>query len=206
MKLNYVLLNLLLSFVIIVGTTVCYIKCNFGSVSKQELNKKYILKSSIKFKNLPKIEQEKYIARKSISQIDESFIDINSDFIDEKNINSISRLREIIKNLKSQISIIQNDNIQLSNDMEDMQKLGKKMKDEFKQQRDRLLKQNMQQINDTEQQHYKNISELTKKINDLQRENIKISEDNNIEIIALKAKINILNDKLSKLKQQTNKK
>jgi len=69
-----------------------------------------------------------------------------------------------------------------------------------------LLKQNMQQINDTEQQHYKNISELTKKINDLQRENIKISEDNNIEIIALKAKINILNDKLSKLKQQTNKK
>ena len=52
----------------------------------------------------------------------------------------------------------------------------------------------------SEEQHYKNISELTAKINDLQKENLRLSEENSIKIITLKAKINILNDKLSKIK------
>ncbi len=200
MKLSHIAKILLLGFTII-GVVACCINCNFDNINKQELEKNYILKTSIKFKNLPKIEQEKYISKRLISQIDESFIDFDDKNIDENSINSKDRLREVIKNLKSQISIIQNDNIQLSNSKEDMQKIIKKMKEEFKKSRDNFLKQNMKQINDTEQQHYENISELTKKINDLQRENIKLSESNNIEIIALKAKINILNDKLSKLKK-----
>ena len=205
MKLNYTAKNTLLGFTI-AGVVICFINCNFDSISKEELEKKYILKTSVKFKNLPKAEQKKYISKKLISQTDESFIDLDDKNIDENSIDSKDRLREIIKNLKSQISIVQNDNIQLSNSKEDMKKMIKKMKEEFKKSRDSLLRQNMKQINDTEQQHYKNISELTKKINDLQRENIRLSENNNIEIIALKAKINILNDKLSKLKKASKKK
>ncbi len=200
MKPNYTTKNLLLGFAT-VGIVVCCINCSLNNTDKEELEKNYILKTAINFKDLPISEQKKYISKKSISQIDKSFIDLDIKNMDENSINSKEKLREIIKSLKSQISIIENDNIQLSNDKEDIQKMVQKMKEQFKKSRDNLLKQNMKQINDTEQQHYENISDLTKKINDLQRENIKLSENNNIEIIALKAKINILNDKLSKLKK-----
>ncbi|MFK5880828.1 MAG: hypothetical protein QM482_01330 [Sulfurospirillum sp.] len=195
-----------MSFILLAGALICYKNYKFEGIGKKELDKKYILKSSVKFKDLPTNEQKKYICKKSLSYSEKPLIDFSDKSIDQSNINSVKKLRKIIKSLKSKISIIQNDNIQLSNDKEDMQKIVEKMKIEFKKQRDKLLKQNMQQINDTEQQHYKNISELTTKINDLQRENIKLSKDNNIEIIALKAKINILNDKLSKLNKKKIKK
>ncbi len=201
MKLNPSLLNLVLSFIIFAGALICYKNYKFDGIGKQELKKSYILKKNIRFEDLPRSEQKKYIYKKSLTYLDESLIDLSDGNIDEDKINSVKKLRKIIKSLKSRISIIQNDNIQLSNDKEDLARVFEKTKIEFKKQRDRLLKQNMQQINDTEQQHYKNISELTTKINDLQRENIKLSESNNIEIIALKAKINILNDKLSKSKK-----
>ncbi len=201
MKLNPSLLNLVLSFIIFAGALICYKNYKFDGIGKQELKKSYILKKNIRFEDLPKSEQKKYIYKKSLSYLNESLIDLSDRNIDEDKINSVKKLRRIIKSLKSRISIIQNDNIQLSNDKEDLARVFEKTKIEFKKQRDRLLKQNMQQINDTEQQHYENISELTTKINDLQRENIKLSESNNIEIIALKAKINILNDKLSKSKK-----
>ena len=106
-----------------------------------------------------------------------------------------------IKKLKYNMHIIQNDNMQLSNDKEDLEKIIQKLKKQFEKQRNRILQQNIEKINETEMQHYKNISELRAKINDLQKENIKLLEKNSIEIIALKAKINILNDKLSKLKK-----
>ncbi len=109
-----------------------------------------------------------------------------------------------LKKLKQKIKIIENDNQELSDAKENMVNIIKKMKKDFAKQRDALLRQNSRQINETEEQHYKNISELTKKINELKRENIKLSEENNIEIIALKAKINILNDKLTKIKKQKN--
>lgn len=109
--------------------------------------------------------------------------------------------QKIIKELKSNILIIQNDNMQLSNDKEDLKKIIQNLKKQFKKQRNRILQQNIERINETEMQHYKNISELRAKINELQKENIKLLEKNSIEIIALKAKINILNDKLSKLKK-----
>ncbi len=206
MKSNSFLVKLVLSSAILVGVAVCYKNFTYGDISKKELNEKYIAKKLLRFQDLPKSEQKKYIYKKALSYIDESFINLDDKSIDENRIDSKERLKEIIKKLKTQISIIQNDNIRLYNDKEDMKKIIKKMKEEFQKRRDALLKQNMKQINDTEQQHYQNISELTKKINDLQRENIKLSENNNIEIIALKAKINILNAKLSKLKQPFNKK
>ena len=119
-------------------------------------------------------------------------------------LNSHDKLSKLIKKLRYKIKIIQNDNQELSDAKERLANIIKKMKKDFAKQKDYILKQNTKQINETEQQHYKNISELTTKINDLKRENIKLSEENNIEIIALKAKINILNDKLTKIKKQKN--
>ncbi len=173
-----VLLNLILSFIIIFGIVLYLKQDSFDGANLQKLSKK---KASLTSKQIP-------------DNINDINISINKK-------NYLKKMKDIIKKQKIEISIIQNDNMQLSNDKVDLQKIIKNMKNQFKNQRDRLLEQNMKQINEAEQQHYKNISELRAKINDLQRENIKLLEKNNIEIIALKAKINILNDKLTKLKK-----
>ena len=175
-----VLLNFVLSLAIIIGVILYLKKDNPNNTNSKEFQKNYVSKSNLKFIDLPKKEQNKYIKKEFLS--DNAF-------------------KKTIKELKFNMHIIQNDNMQLSNDKEDLEKIIQKLKKQFEKQRNRLLQQNIEQINETELQHYKNISELRAKINDLQRENIKLLEKNNIEIIALKARINILNDKLSKLKK-----
>ncbi len=172
-----VLLNIILSFVIITGVIFYLKKDSLNDTHLREFQKNYALKANLKFEDLPKIEQSKYIKKESVN---------------------VNIFKKTIKKLKFNMNIIQNDNMQLSNDKEDLEKIIQNLKKQFEQQRNRLLEQNIKQINETELQHYKNISELRAKINDLQRENIKLLEKNNIEIIALKAKINILNDKLKK--------
>jgi methyl-accepting chemotaxis protein len=200
MKLNPAQSNVILGFLVVIVAITCYMLCSCDGISKDELKRSYILKSSIQFKNLPKKEQKKYIPKELISQTDDTPLYMYGDFKDENGVKSAEKLREIIKSLKSQISIIQKDNIELSNTLEEMKAGEKELKEQFLKQKDELIKQNMQQINDTEEQHYKNISELTKKINELKRENIRILEDSEAKISTLKAKINVLNDKLSKLK------
>jgi len=182
MKVNSlsILLNFLLSFVLIVGVVLYLKKDNLNDTDSKKLQKKFIIKSNLASKELSK-NRKKIHTKKELSN---------------ENIS-----KNMIKKLKSNIQIIQNDNMQLSNDKEDLEKIIQNLKKQFEKQRNRILQQNIERINETELQHYKNISELRAKINDLQRENIKLLEKNNIEIISLKAKINILNDKLSKFKK-----
>lgn len=175
-----ILLNFILSFAIIIGVILYLKKNNINDTNLKEFQKSYTSKSNLKFINLPKNEQNKYIKKELLSD---------------------SVFEKTIKKLKSNIHIVQNDNMQLSNDKEDLKKIIQNLKKQFEKQRNRILQQNIEQINETELQHYKNISELRAKINDLQRENIKLLEKNDIEIIALKARINILNDKLLKFKK-----
>ncbi len=202
MKLNsfLILLNIVFGFIIVIGAIISYNSCD--GISKKQLKSSYILKTDILFSDLPKNEQKKYVSKKSLLFNDTLFSDFSDSEKDVDGIESKDKLREIIKNQKVKIFIIQKDNFQLSNEKEDLLKTITNLKSEFREQRDRLLKDNMKQINDSEEQHYKNISELRQKINDLQRENIRLSGNNNIEIISLKAKINLLNDKLSKLKER----
>ncbi len=178
MKVNSlsILLNYLLSFVLIIGVVLYLKKDNLNDTDSKILQKNSTIKSNLTSTGLPKNRQKSHI-KKELSN------------------------ENISKKLKSNIQILQNDNMQLSNDKEDLEKIIQNLKKQFEKQRNRILQQNIERINETELQHYKNISELRAKINDLQRENIKLLEKNNIEIISLKAKINILNDKLSKLKK-----
>ena len=195
-----ILLNIVFGFIIVIGAVISYDSCD--GISKKQLESSYVLKTDILFNNLPKSEQKKYIPKKSLLLSDTLFADLSDNEKDVDTIKSRDKLREIIKNQRVKILVIQKDNFQLSNEKEDLLKTIAELKSKFREQRDRLLKDNMEQINDSEEQHYKNISELRGKINDLQRENIRLSQNNNIEIISLKAKINLLNDKLSKLKER----
>ncbi len=175
-----ILLNFLLSFILIAGVVLYLKKDNLNDTNSKKSQKKFTIKSNLASTGLSK-NRKNIHAKKELSN---------------ENIS-----KNIIKKLKYNIQIIQNDNMQLSNDKEDLEKIIQNLKKQFEKQRNRILQQNIERINETELQHYKNISELRAKINDLQRENLKLLEKNNIEIISLKAKINILNDKLSKLKK-----
>ncbi len=192
-----VFLNFLLSLIIVVGSVVVYKIGNFDGVGKEELKKSYIKKDSLTFGDLPKDEQKRYISKKSLKSENykNKIDDIN---IDEDVIDSVEALRDVIKDLKHKLLILQNDNIMLSNEKAELSNDLLKAKHDLETQKKTLMAKSLERINETEQQHYKNISELTSKINDLQRENIELSQGNNEKVISLKKEITDLKNELDR--------
>ena len=181
---------------------------NFGGISLQELNSGYLLKKELRFSDLSVELQKKYINRdKSNSRIKET--EITRIFDDEGNplIEDMGELSEIVQSLQNKVSFLERENIIISTEKNELLKIVKHEKSKNSIEKQTLLSNNLEKINEAEQQHYKNISELTKKINDLHRENIYLSqklnqkEDSNKDKIAL-AKEQIEDEKkLSKQRQ-----
>ncbi len=185
-------LNFLLSLLIIFGSVIVYKRGNFDGISIKKLKKDYIAKKYIRFEDLPKSEQKKYINKDSLEQKSDTISNIDDMNIDLNSLNSVEELRAIVRDLKNRILIVQNDNLLLSNDKAEISQMLVKAKDALKEQKKVLLSKNLEQMNEAEQQHYENISELTTKINDLERENIELLQ----ESTALRDKIKVLNEKL----------
>ncbi len=200
-----IFLNFLLVLVILVGSIVMYQVGNFDGISIDALKKDYVYKKALKFTDLPKKEQERYISKTQISKKSDNTINFDAINFDESSINSIGELKSAIRELKNKFLIVQNDNLVLFNEKQKLAKLLKKSKDELVEQKNRLTAKNLEQINETEQQHYKNISEITAKLNDLQRENIELSQGNNEKVIKLKNEIKSLNQKIEDIKKENDK-
>jgi chromosome segregation ATPase len=197
-----IFLNFLLTLVIVVGGAVVYQIGNFDGIDMATLKKNYINKKSLKFSDLSKDEQIKYISKNSIQKKNENSISFEDINFDENSVNSVSELRNAIRDLKNKFLIIQNDNLMLFNEKQKLAKLLEKSKNLLEEQKSKLTAKSLEQINETEQQHYKNISELTAKLNDLQRENIELSQGNNAKVIELKNKITALKKKIQTVKEE----
>jgi len=199
-----IFLNFLLFLIIVVGSIVVYQIGNFDGVSMNTLRTNYIDKKSLKFSDLSKSEQEKYINKNLIEKKSQSSIKFDNINFDENTMHSKDELNTEIRDLKNKFLIIQNDNLVLFNEKEKLKKLIAKFKNQLIEQKKQLISKSLEQINETEQQHYKNISELTARLNDLQRQNIELSQGNNEKVIELKNQIYALNKKITAIKDEEN--
>ncbi len=193
----FIFLSIILGLLFVGSLGFSYMFGNFGGISLKELNSGYLLKKELSFNNLPKEVQKKYINRdKSTSQIKESTI--TRVFDDEGNplIEDMNELREFIITLQNRVAFLERENIIISTDKSELLKIVEHEKSKNSIEQKSLLSNNLEKINEAEQQHYKNISELTKKINDLHRENINLSQQlnqnndkNNDKIIFVKKQV-----------------
>lgn len=187
-----IFLNIMLALLFIGSLVFSYFFGNFGGISLKELNSGYLLKKELRFLDLPQEVQKKYINRdKSSSQIKET--KIARVFDDEGNplVEDMGELREVVTTLQERVAYLERENIIIETDKSELLKIVEHEKSKNSMEQKSLLSNNLEKINEAEQQHYKNISELTQKINDLHRENINLSqqlnqkEDNNRDKITL---------------------
>ncbi|MDX1808229.1 MAG: hypothetical protein R3331_01685 [Sulfurospirillaceae bacterium] len=178
-----IFLNFILVFFIVAGSVYIYKK---QKTEETRILKNYIAKKDIKFSDLSKKEQRNYLYIGSPDEYD-------PDVADSSDENTSQRY---IQELKNKLVVVQEDNLRLSDEKDKISKLLADMKLELIKQKKLLLAQNIEQMDETEQQHYKNISELRKRINDLQRENIDLLQNDNERIISLQNEIKILKQKL----------
>ena len=188
----FAFLSIVLSLLFAGSVSFSYFFGNFGGISLKELNSGYLLKKELRFSDLPEELQKRYINRdKSNSQIKET--EVTRIFDDEGNplIEDMGELSEIVQSLQNKVSFLERENIIISTDKNELLKIVEHEKSKNNIEQKTLLSNNLEKINEAEQQHYQNISELTKKINDLHRENIYLSQqlnqkdDNNKDKITL---------------------
>lgn len=181
-----VFLNFIFVFFIVFGALYFHKKDAIVKKTFIQLKDTYIAKKDVKFDDLAKSEQRKYLYIGTPYEYDSGV----SDSI-EQNVS-----QRYIQELKNKLSIVQEDNLQLSNEKDKIAKTLTKMKLELIEQKKMLMSENLKQMDEAEQQHYENISELRRRINDLQRENIDLLQGENEKIILLENEIKILKQKL----------
>ncbi len=172
-----VFLNIILSLLLLGSIIFSYFFGNFGGISLEELNKNYLVKQELSFSDLPKEIQKKYINRDGFkTQLEETKIDMVFD--DEGNpiLNGEENFKNIIKSLQEKVSYLENENMILATDKNELLKIVEYEKSKNSTEQKSLLSNNLEKINEAEKQHYQNISELTRKINDLHKENIDLSQ------------------------------
>lgn len=195
-----IFLNIILGLLFAGSVVFAYFFGNFGGISIKELNDNYLPKEELTFQKLPKNVQKKYIQRDTLTQKNNPNDYIKKAFDDEGNPLSIEAesaddYNKIVDSLQKRIIFLEKENIFLSNDKEELLKIVEHEKSKNNTVEKSLLSSNLEKINEAEQQHYKNISQLTIKINDLQRENIRLSQQINGKNDIAKIKI----EKLEKL-------
>ncbi len=172
-----VFLNIVLGLLLLGSVVFSYFFGNFGGISLQELNRDYLIKQELSFSDLPKEIQKKYINRDNFKlNQEETKVDMVFDNEGNPIVDGEENLRNIIKNLQDRISYLENENMVLATDKSELLKIVEYEKSKNSTEQKSLLSNNLEKINEAEKQHYQNISELTRKINDLHKENIDLSQ------------------------------
>lgn len=192
-----VFLNVVLGVLLVGGVVFVYFFGNFGGIGVKELNSEYLLKKELSFSDLPIEQQHKYI---DISRFKSQSKTMGLDKVvyDKKNpfVADAEGFRDVIASLHDKIIFLEKENISLLANKDELLKIVSDDKHRDTTEQKELLLTNLEKINEAEKQHYKNISELTKKINDLQRENIELS-------VQINQKDESLKDASIKLKKET---
>jgi len=188
-------LSIILGLLFLGSIVFSYFFGNFGGISVKELNENYLLKDELRFKDLPKNIQNKYMSKQKLNFNISNNPNISKAFDDEGNpitvqTDNIDDFQDIVKSLQERVLFLEKQNLFLSNDKEELLKIVEQEKAKNSTDHKKLLSNNLEKINEAEQQHYKNISRLTSKINDLQRDNILLSQqlNNKDEILKTKSK------------------
>lgn len=202
-----IFLNIVLGLLLFGSIAFSYFFGNFGGISIQELKKSYLNKEDVKFADLPMEIQKKYISKDEIKVKPKQEAGLEKVFDELGNPIAIIEgdlddLQIIIKSLQDRVMFLEQENLFLSNDKNELLKIVQSEKSTRQIEESTLLSKNLEKINEAEKQHYQNISELTMKINDLQRENITLSDQLNRQKQSAKEQIDTLSAQISEAKAQ----
>jgi len=191
----------LLGTFILAGAYASYEFGNFNGVSRETLEKEYLHKNAITFDDLPNALKTHYIDKdatieqsKEGNLLEDVYRDEQGNIINEADVTPRD-LRRMIQRLQKTLLFLQHDNLLMTNEKNELTKRVEEQKSEFEEEKEQLAKQNLEKINEAEQQHYRNISDLTVKINELQKENVIIAQKANIEANTLHSMIEELKAK-----------
>ena len=200
----FTFLSVVLGFLFAGSVAFSYFFGNFGGISLKELNSGYLLKKELRFSDLNTEVQKRYINRdKSNSKIKETKITRLFDDEGIPLIEDMGELSEIVQSLQNKVAFLERENIIISTDKNELLKIVEHEKSKSSIEQKTLLSNNLEKINEAEQQHYQNISELTKKINDLHRENIYLSQQLNQKDDSNKDKITLAKQQIEDEKKSS---
>ncbi len=176
----FIFLSLLLGALFVGSIVFSYTLGNFDGISLKELNRDYLSKKELSFSSLPLSVQKRYIDRdRSNSQIKETKMIRVFDDNGNPLVEDMGELKEFVATLQNRVAYLERENIIIESDKSELIKIVEYEKSKKSSDQKALLTNNLNKINEAEKQHYKNISELTEKINNLYRENINLSQELN---------------------------
>lgn len=187
---------------LVIGLITLYLNNSSNSENPIELNSAYVLKEKIGFKHLPKEIQDQYIHKNDLETLERLGLVQQSnskELLVETDVpveGSADELKAQIITLRQKNNFLYQDNMDLANKNWE---LALKLNDEQKvveEERQKLITQNLEVMNEAEQQHYQNINDLTKRINSLQEESMSNSKKYENTIVSLENKIHELEREL----------
>ncbi|AFL68582.1 hypothetical protein [Sulfurospirillum barnesii] len=187
---------LLFLMLLVIGGIASYTLGNFGGVSFDELGEKYIPKDDVKFSDLPLETQKRYIDKEAtLAQSKEANALELENYVDEfgkaipENAVNMQDLKRMITRLQKTLLFLHHDYFLMTNEKDELVQKIEMQQKEYEKEKQAWLQQSTQRLNEAEEHHFKNISELTLKLNDLQKENLLLSHKIESESNDLKSEI-----------------
>lgn len=182
----------------------CLLGLMFGYLYGSSQSKKQ--PTTLMFSDLPSQEQSRYISKDEASQI-KSFLSIEKEDIvpaDEPIQGSDEELKAQIKELRGINQELYRENVELSDKGWELALKVKEKEKEVLSEKERFKARSLENINEAEQQHYKNVNDLTKRINELQQQSIESTKNYENQIVILENSVDELKQTLQKKEFEKN--
>lgn len=150
------------------------------------------------FYDLPMRIQEQYIKKEDVPKF-KSFLSVKEKDIipaDEPIIGDDEELKIQIKELRQTNQMLYRENIELADKEWELALKLQESQNAVASEKERLRARNLENINEAEKQHYKNVNDLTKRINELQQEAIESTQSYETQIINLENELEELKHSL----------
>lgn len=158
------------------------------------------------FEALPKSEQSKYVKKTDIPKFLDYLKIEKEDIvpIDAPINGSEDELKAQIKTLREKNQALYLDNVNLTDKNWELAQNIQEEKQSIESEKQKIQAKNIANINEAEQQHYQNVNELTKRINELQQESIQSTREYESKIVALENNIDKLKNRLKQKEFEVN--
>ncbi len=188
-------LNLFLGSVVVAGGIASYSLGNFDGVSFDELGENYIPKKDVKFSDLPLELQKRYIDKEAtLAQSKEENLELEH-YVDDfgkkipEDALTMHDLKRMVARLQKTLLFLHHDNLLMATDKDELMRKLEAQQQVFDEEKKGWMEKSTVRLSEAEEQHFKNISELTLKLNELQKENVLLSQNSNSENNKLKSEI-----------------
>lgn len=152
------------------------------------------------FEDLPKKVQKLYIKKEEVQKL-KPFLSVKKDditLVNEPIEGSEGELKAQIWELRQTNQELYKENVELADKGWELALKLKEQESEILAEKERLKSKNLENINEAEQQHYKNVNDLTKRINQLQQQSIESATKYENQIVELENEVDELKQVVQK--------